>query len=175
MIPIQLETLRLYNPLLGTPKYTGSSPASLTVDEATYVIPANTLVVPNLQAVHTHPRYWGADSLVWRPQRWILPASRDNPTDIASETLFTPQKGTYFPWSEGIRNCPGKKFAQVEFVATLAALFRAHVTEPVPRLGEGMKKARQRVIGIVKDSSVELLLQMRDLEKAVVRWRRRGE
>ena len=145
-----------------------------------YTIPADTLVVPNLQAVQTHPRYWGSDSLVWRPQRWIIPqhdsnGSEKESVDIESETLFVPGKGTYFPWSEGIRNCPGKKFAQVEFVATLAALLRDHVAEPVPRLGESLEQARERVMRVIQDSNVELLLQMREPEAAVVRWRRRKE
>lgn len=151
----------------GVPKYTGHKPTELEVNNKVYQIPADVLVVPSLQALHTHPRHWGEDSLVWRPQRWIIGSS------LESESLFKPQKGTYFPWSEGIRNCPGKKFAQVEFVAALATLLSNHITEPVPTAGEDMDAARMRILDIVKDSNVELLLQMRDPRSSPVRWKKR--
>lgn len=125
-------------------------------------------MVPHLQALHTHPRHWGSDSLVWRPERWI-----ENPGDLGKEVLFNPPKGTYFPWSEGIRNCPGKRFAQVEFVATITALLKNHVAEPVPIANESMDAARKRTLNIVKDSNVELLLQMAGPRGVSLRWVKR--
>ena len=163
---LQLETLRLYNPLPGVPKYAAQS-TRLTVKGRTYIVPADTVVVPNLQASHTFPRHWGDDALTWRPQRWITGST------IESEDFFKPLKGTYFPWSEGVRNCPGKRFAQVEFVAVMATLFQSHVAEPVPRGSESLDKARERVLAVVKDSNVKLLLQMRDPGSVRVRWRMR--
>lgn len=74
----QLETLRLYNPLPGVPKYT-STPQSLKIASRTISIPADTLVIPALQTLHTHPRYWGKDSLAWQPKRWILNTSSTSP------------------------------------------------------------------------------------------------
>lgn len=94
-------------------------------------------------------------------------------TRLAQESLLTPQKGTFIAWSDGARSCPGKKFAQVEFVATMAALFRNYRAEPVPRIGETPAAARQRVLDVVKDSNVELLLQMRNPDSVSVRWSRR--
>ncbi|PQE30165.1 cytochrome p450 protein [Rutstroemia sp. NJR-2017a WRK4] len=164
-LAVLLETLRLYNPLPGVPKYTGSKSTDLVINDHSYHIPAGYLVVPHLQALHTHPRHWGNDSLVWRPERWI-----ENSGDPENETLFNPRKGTYFPWAEGIRNCPGRKFAQVEFVATLTALFRHHVAEPVPLKNESMDAARKRTLEVVKDSNVELLLQMANPRSVSVRW-----
>lgn len=164
-LAVLLETLRLYNPLPGVPKYTGSKSTDLTINNRTYHIPANYLVVPHLQALHTHPRHWGSDSLIWRPQRWI-----EHPGNLGQETLFNPPKGTYFPWSEGMRNCPGKKFTQVEFVATLTALFMNHIAEPVPMANESVDAARKRTLDIVRDSNVELLLQMANPRNVSVRW-----
>lgn len=128
-------------------------------------------------ALHTHPRHWGQDSLDWRPYRWILNSSGSLPANLgdrlAQEQLLVPEKGTFIAWSEGARNCPGKKFAQVEFVATMAALFRNHRVQPVPMMGETLDEARNRVLDVVKDSSVELLLQMRDPNSVAVTWSRR--
>jgi len=126
------------------------------------------LVVPDLQAQHTHPRHWGSDSLEWLPQRWIT--SSEN---IESETLFQPPKGTFFAWSEGLRSCPGKKFAQVEFVAVMVGLFRSNIAQPVPHPGESVVGARRRVLEVVKDSNVELLLRMRRPESVTVRFQER--
>ena len=128
-------------------------------------------------ALHAHPRYWGEDGLVWRPSRWIEhsldSASEDIGTRLSSERLLVPPKGAYFAWSEGARSCPGKKFAQVEFVATMATLFRNHRVQPVPRKGETLDQARERVSDVVKDTRMQLLLQMRDPNSVAVTWSRR--
>lgn len=173
----QLETLRLYNPLLGIIRYTGTQSTSLKVNEQTIQIPADTVVIPSLMALHAHPRYWGEDALVWRPSRWIEHASDSTSGDIGTrisrERLLVPEKGAYFAWSGGARGCPGKKFAQVEFVATMATLFRSHRVQPVPRKGETLDQARNRVLHVVKDTRMQLLLQMRDPNSVAVTWSRR--
>jgi cytochrome P450 len=128
-------------------------------------------------ALHAHSRYWGEDALVWRPSRWIehssKSASEDIGTRLSRERLLVPPKGAYFAWSEGARGCPGKKFAQVEFVATMAALFRTHRVQPVPKKGETLDQARNRVLDVVKDTVMQLLLQMRDPNSVAVTWSRR--
>lgn len=149
------------------------------VNNETINVPPDTLVVPHLQTLHTHPRYWGTDSLTWRPSRWILPAcasqttERTVPTNMPDEKLLVPEKGTFIAWSEGARNCPGKKFAQVEFVATMATLFRNYRVQPVVKPGETLDQSRKRVLEVVKDSSVQLLLQMRDPGSVAVTWSQR--
>ena len=125
-------------------------------------------------ALQTHPRYWGQDSLTWRPTRWIVPSPENeqvgSAAPFAQESLLRPEKGTFIAWSEGARSCPGKKFAQVEFVATMAALFRRFRAEPVLKAGETLTAARRRVLEVVKNSNVELLLQMRDPDSISVKW-----
>lgn len=125
-------------------------------------------------ALQTHPRYWGEDSLTWRPSRWIVDTSDNVQEDLGArlsqESLLTPEKGTFIAWSEGARSCPGRKFAQVEFVATMAALFRNFYADPVSTAGETPASARKRVLDVVKNSNVELLLQMRDPDSVSVRW-----
>ena len=133
------------------------------------MIPSDTRVILNINAIHTQPRYWGADSLVWRPTRWILARPGTAPA-LAREYLLTPPKGAYVPWSEGARVCPGKKFGQIEFVAAMVALFRKHRVEVVPEKGEGEEEARERALEVVRDSSIVLLLQMRKPESVGLRW-----
>lgn len=105
------------------------------------------MLIPNHVAVHTHPRYWGSDCLKWRPSRWIQSKPSIDSTNIETlddECLVTPQKGSFIAWSEGVRNCPGKKFSQVEFVASIAALFRDWRVDPVPEPSESLEMARKR-------------------------------
>ena len=94
-------------------------------------------------------------------------------TNLESESLYTPPPGTYIPWSDGARVCPGKKFSQVEFVAVMVALFGSYRVEPVPRRGESMAMALVRTLDTVKDSAMVLLLQMRNPESLGLKWVKR--
>ena len=131
-----------------------------------------------LQALHTDPRYWGSDSLTWEPKRWINSLKPSNAgnlgAQLASEKIIEAAKGSFIAWSEGVRNCPGKKFAQVEFVAVMAALFHRHIVKPVPRPQESFAKAQEKVLEVVKDSKVQLLLEMQKSKDVTVTWQVRA-
>lgn len=175
----QLETLRLYPPIMALPKYTDQRPQTLRVGKKVIVVGPGTMVVPSLLAMHTHPKYWSPDPLIWRPSRWISskvanpnssPSETTPPTSLENEELFTPAKGTYIPWSEGPQHCPGKQFAQVEFVAVLARLFRTHRVQPFSRKGESPATVRRRLLGVCEDSEQRLLLQMRNPDRVRLIW-----
>lgn len=137
-------------------------------------LPPDMQVNPNFLATHTQPRFWGSDSLQWRPSRWIISSlSSPHIQSIEGEHLYVPPKGSFVPWAEGPRSCPGKKFAQVEHVAVMAALFRDHRVQPVLKAGEGMTQACLRIMDVVEDKGMVLLLQMLNPENAIVEWKRR--
>ncbi|KAI9650534.1 hypothetical protein NHQ30_000550 [Ciborinia camelliae] len=170
-LAIMLETVRLWNPLIGICKTTFEIPQPLTIGNRTIIIPPHTRIIPNTNALHSDPRYWGENSLEWHPSRWILSKTeRTNMSPLECEYVRTPPKGSYQPWSDGVRPCPGKKFSQVEFVAAMVALFKRHRVEIVLEDGETQEQAKQRVIDVVKDNVVVLLLQMRSPEKVGLRW-----
>ncbi|KKY20233.1 putative cytochrome p450 monooxygenase [Diplodia seriata] len=52
------------------------------------------------------------------------------------------------------RACPGKKFAQVEHAAVMAALFHSHRVEPVRLAGEDMEQARKRTADCIANSGM---------------------
>ncbi|KAI1201389.1 hypothetical protein F5X97DRAFT_320469 [Nemania serpens] len=80
----------------------------------------------------------------------------------------------FFGWSEGALDCPGKRFSQVEFVATIATLFLHWRVEPVTEEGETLHEARERVKNLIKtDSAFVLLLQMVHPERAPLVWQKR--
>ena len=68
-----------------------------------------------------------------------------------------PIKGTFLPWSDGARVCPGKKFAQVEFVALTVALFQDRRVEPMPEAGESVEAARKRMLEVAEGHGMFLL------------------
>lgn len=161
-LAIMLETLRLYAPV-PVAKWTANSSATLRIDGKTAVPPPNTMFIPSYTAVHTEPAIWGADSLVWRPSRWVKPD--DKPGE---EELVEPPDGSFLGWSEGARNCPAKRFSQVEFVAAVATLLRDWHVNPVPANdGESLEDAQKRVLNLIEtDSGAVLLLQMLHPERA---------
>ncbi|KAF7871970.1 uncharacterized protein EAF02_009075 [Botrytis sinoallii] len=169
---VMLETLRLYHPLVTFTKSTGNFPTTVTYDSKELNLPPNIMILPNLLGIQAHPRYWGPDRLLWGPFRWIIASSNQN--GELTEELWTPPKGSYMPWSEGPRGCPGKKFGQVEFVAAMAGLFYRHRVEIVKEGGENQEEAEKRVKAFVDDSAMVLLLQMMHPEKAGLRWVRKG-
>ena len=100
-----------------------------------------------------------------------IPATDTRPRNVfEDETLLTPKRGTFFPWSDGPRVCPGKKYAQVEFVAVLSTLLRMHRVDPVPKPGEGMEDARQRVLDVLADCGFGLTLYMRKPNSVAIKW-----
>ncbi|KAF1956845.1 cytochrome P450 [Byssothecium circinans] len=172
-LAVLLETLRLYNPLLSIVKSTASQPAPLTIETSPIVIPPHTRVILNLQALQTHPKYWGTDSLEWKPSRWIETKPGDGSPVYEREYLVEAAQGAYMPFGEGMRSCPGKKFAQVEHVAVMIAMFRGHCVEPARRGGESEGEARARAVETLRDTGMVLLLQMLRPEKTVLGWRKR--
>jgi Cytochrome P450 len=152
----------------------------LKIGQRTISIDSDTMVVPSLLAMHTHPRYWKEDPLTWCPSRWISSPSADgnNPdftlARLEEEELFAPIKGSYFPWSDGPQNCPGKKFAQVEFVAVIACLLQSHRVRALGPEGESHEDAQKRILGICEDSEHGLLLRMRNADSVRLVWERQS-
>ena len=152
------------------PKWTDRSSQRLAINGRDITIPAKTMVIPSLLAVQTQPKYWQPNPLAWQPSRWI---SSSPSSSLEQEELFQPAKGTYFPWSEGSQNCPGKKFAQVEFVAVLACLFRDHHVREQLGESETYEHARKRLLAVAEDSEHGLLLRMRRADDVRLIWARR--
>lgn len=160
---------------MALPKYTNQCPQTLQVGEKEISVDMDTMVVPSLLSMHTHPKYWNPDPLVWRPSRWISSSDNNGSNSILAaqlerEEIFVPAKGTYFPWSDGVQNCPGKKFAQVEFVAVIACLFQAHRTRLLCTKNEDPGLARKRILAVCEDSEHGLLLRMRTADSVRLTW-----
>lgn len=134
----------------------------------------------------------------WVPERWLQasssmtgPITKDaKPTasepkpEIEENTatfdtptgLYVPPKGAFMPFSEGARACPGKRFAQVEITAVLAAIFRSYSLEldvrewasdeQVEKMSHQEKralyaKAMKKAGNLIKGSQSEIFLTMR--------------
>lgn len=140
------------------------------------------MILPNYSALHTDPRYWGENSLEFEPSRWIISDPNLSKKSASADVVHRGEKFKELPknnspfvgWSGGARNCPGRKFSQVEFVGVLVGLFRNFRVKPVPEAGENDAMARARLLKqIHTDTGMRLLLQMLHPEKAVFQWTRR--
>ncbi|KAL8831430.1 MAG: hypothetical protein Q9191_000874 [Dirinaria sp. TL-2023a] len=166
----QYETLRLYGSLPYVPKETGSYGQELSSQGQSYCLPPKTFINLNVQALHTKSQHWGSDALMWNPRRWIMPPDNGG-LSPQRDRLISPQRGTFVPWADGPRNCPGQKFAQVEFVAAMATFFAKHRVTPVLREGQSLEDAQRMLIGMVEGSNISYItLQMRQPRKVALRW-----
>ncbi|KAH7000343.1 cytochrome P450 monooxygenase-like protein [Ilyonectria destructans] len=167
-LSVQYETMRLFNPIAGLMKGTPKTrPAQLPLsDGRTVTLPADTPLCLNINGLHAHPKYWGSDAEQWRPSRWITTDEK------GEEQLIVPEKGSFIAWSDGMRGCPGKKFAHVEHVAAMAELFRDHRVSPVLEEGETAEEANARIENVARDAAAVLNVQMKHPERARVVWNR---
>lgn len=154
-----LETLRIYPPVNAVPKVTASGVHAVHVGDQLITIPPGTEVFPMLLGIQTDPEYW-PDPFVWKPSRWIMHGEDSTGTD--GEELLVPEKGTFFPWSDGVQNCLGKKISQVEAVAVLASLLATHrlVVKAYP--GETQGDVQKRIKKCCDDNNYNVLLEMND-------------
>jgi cytochrome P450 len=139
-----------------------TSPQTLEIAGKHYDIPANYMLTLNLVSLHCSEKNWGSDAHSWRPSRFIE----------SDELVMPASAGTFLPWVNGPRGCPGKKFAQVEFVATLATCLQKHRSHAVAEDGETREQTEKRVVEVICDSEMAAnpTLKMKHPEKVRVRW-----
>ncbi|KAF4963377.1 hypothetical protein F66182_18128 [Fusarium sp. NRRL 66182] len=111
--------------------------------------------------MHCDTSIWGADAAEFNPKRWF----------DGNNQLIKPPKDTFLPWSSGPRVCPGMKMSQVEFVATMATLFRHARCEVLPlTIEEKPEEGRKRLVDMMEDSISKLTLQVKDGTEVKLRW-----
>lgn len=127
-------------------------------------------------------KYWGPDAHAFNHRRWdkrnvdsYLAANKDvkglSGPGIEAHDIHKPVRGSFIPFSDGVRACIGRKFAQVEFIATIAVLFR-HYRVTLGKLEwESDEDARWRVERALQESSTSLTLAI--VKKVPLVFRRR--
>lgn len=141
------------------------------------MLPPNTSVNINVEGLHTDPKTWGPDALVWRPSRWLRPSQTEKATNAVTtqESFVEPDAGTFIPWADGPRSCVGRKFSQVEFVAVLATLISQYRVRPVLRPGESEADGQRALRSMVENSAISAItLQMREPRKRALGWEKRN-
>ncbi|KAH0545198.1 hypothetical protein FGG08_000652 [Glutinoglossum americanum] len=133
------ESLRLMPPFMYVPKiaHLGNGSPELTIDGKRMVVPEGCQVSIALPALHRNPNCWPTEKEVeddldrFRPERWFTTkegAASEN-GNAAAPKLYRPPRGAFAPFSDGPRSCVGRRFAQIEIVAVLAAVFLTHSVE----------------------------------------------
>ncbi|KAL0635820.1 hypothetical protein Q9L58_005254 [Maublancomyces gigas] len=174
------ETLRLFPTFQSLPKWTSSSPQTVTYKSSPITIPPATSVFLTLSSLHSKRKYWGPQATLFRPQAWDvrIPDSgwSTNPPAGLGAAPFChlrqpPVQGCYIPFAEGFRQCLGKNFALVEMAAIMTVLFRAHSCRVARRDGETQEDADARARNSVAESVSQLSIMMKEDIELV--WERR--
>jgi cytochrome P450 len=205
------EELRLIPAVLNVHKGTHGDQV-VTMDGRQITIPDGTFIHFNIVGTHRNPRYWPEKPNEFMPERW-LPSSTPSTTvekkdqvlekevngadgletasfeTSGSASLIKPVKGSYIPFSEGARACPGRRFAQVEGIAVISALFHKYSVEldvsewasdeEVEKMG---KEERRKVYGmaveraemVIRRSEQVITVQMRAGDRVPLRFVERG-
>ncbi|KAH0826709.1 cytochrome P450 [Lanmaoa asiatica] len=100
--------------LPGTCFTTGSKESLVETAKFSMAIPAGSVVVLDIWALHMNPLYWGEDAAEFKPERFIDTPSHQWP------------RNAFFPFSGGARSCIGQRFALVEMVGILASVVRRY-------------------------------------------------
>ncbi|CAK7207575.1 hypothetical protein SEUCBS139899_010385 [Sporothrix eucalyptigena] len=168
-LAFMFETLRLYPAVLHLSRSikVTDAPQTVTAHNRTYYLAGAYNVFVNNVGLHTAPETWGDDADVFRPERWITTDSEGN------ESVMTPPRGTFLPWSGGPRVCPGQKMSQVEFVVVIATLLWRCRVQPVRQKEESDAEARARLLALAEDSQPRLTLQMNRPDQAELQWAER--
>ncbi|KAI4108318.1 MAG: hypothetical protein LQ339_002219 [Xanthoria mediterranea] len=177
-LAVMYETLRLYGSIVFIPRAASLESQKLVNRKGDeFVLPPSTSVNLNVQALHTDPKTWGPDSLSWRPSRWFTGSNRRTPSEkeTESQTFISVPKGSFIPWADGPRVCPGQKFAQVEFVAVIATLLGKYRVKPVLEAGQTEADGRKSLLEMVDDSAIfAITLQMNQPRKVALVWEALG-
>lgn len=176
----QHETLRRFPTFQSLTRWTSSLPQTVTYNRAPVTIPPFTSILLTISSLHSKRKYWGADTALFNPQAWDarIPDSgwSADPLPGVGVAPFChvrqpPVQGCYIPFSEGFRQCLGKKFALVEMAAVMAVLFRKHSCRVMPMDGETQEDANGRAMDAIKWSTSRLSVMMREDVQLV--WERR--
>ena len=93
------ETLRLWTPVTDSTRLPAGESQVLRIGDKEIVVPAGVFVSTNNYGVHSDPRWWGKDSLEWKPKRWVIIDD-----DTKKEIIAPPPPGAAFvAWSVGPR------------------------------------------------------------------------
>lgn len=206
------EQLRLIPSVINIPKLVTGGDKKVIIDKKEYTMPDSTFIHLNSVGTGRNLRYWpyapswiteadhDLDDFV--PERWLADdeeehtiegtsteASEKVSYESSSGGLYKPPKGAFLAFSEGLRACPGKRFAQVEITAVLTAIFQRYSVEldvsdwasdeEVEMMDDKQKrrvyeKAIKRARQVLEDLEPVITLLMRHGDKVPVRYVEKG-
>ncbi len=109
------EALRLCPPVPMFPRFVTRD---TTVGNGRYDIKAGERIFVSLAAMQVNPRFWGEDSHVFRPDRFLPEAEQHHHPDA------------YHPFGMGMRSCIGFQFALLEAKMVLARFLQRFIARP---------------------------------------------
>jgi len=115
------ESLRFYPPAWMNARVT---PKDEAVEIDNVILPPKTILLIPILGIHRSKKYWGETADQFIPERW----DKEN---ITSGKYPEPPRGAYLPFNIGIRDCIGKRFADLEMKIALTVLLTKFQFTPV--------------------------------------------
>lgn len=103
-----------------------TSPEQMHINGKDVVIPPFTFMGSNLAGQSHDPDLWGDNAAEWQPKRWV--------EMIDGIEVIRKDLPEMLAWNTGPRNCPGKKFSQVEFTAAMSKILTEYRVAGSPGL-----------------------------------------
>ncbi|KAK7677694.1 hypothetical protein QCA50_019385 [Cerrena zonata] len=133
---ILYETLRMFPAEPVIPKYATEDTAFVVKnrkgENVNFIIPAGSKLMLHIGATHYHPGYW-SEPEKFNPSRFLGDWPRD----------------AFLPFSGGMRSCPGRRFAELEFLVVLSMLimkFKIELNPEPENVHETFEETRDRVL-----------------------------
>lgn len=93
-------------------------------------------------SAHFNREAWGPEAHKFDPRRW--------------DHGFQPAKGSFIPFSGGVRACLGKKFSTVEFAAIATIVLKDWKISVKKEEGESKEEAKRRIWKVLNASHAEI-------------------
>ncbi|KAJ4356728.1 uncharacterized protein N0V89_004764 [Didymosphaeria variabile] len=168
-LSVMYETLRLATPapmLIRSPTEPSELPIITKDGPKSITVTPGIVVGGHFYGGHLSSR-WGPSADLFGPKRFVSQSASGD------EALVIPEGPVYSPWLLGTRNCPGKKFSQVEFVALIAQILSEWRIE-VATAGQSTQAAREKLLYmLLNDKYFNISTHLLNPEAVGVRFVRR--
>jgi cytochrome P450 len=168
---LMYETLRLHSPVAHLPRLSPPEMTALEVPSMnmTISVPPDSLVsTPIAIAGYIPNKFNGLDPYIFDPKRFITRDKTGKELLIDDNELL---KHGYMPFTIGPRQCPGKKFSQVEFTRILCTLLSKTEIRPAGgRVADGQKMAEERLKAALRNTFFNLTLSIRNADQYAIEF-----
>lgn len=121
------EVLRIYCPIEFGIRHTVAPTQIIDSLGKHHTVPANTTCIMDFSAACQNPNIWSTKKVSEEHRRKLhhSHAIDFDPKRWSNEAIATRDE-SFWPFAKGYRKCPGRRFAQISIISTIATLLKTH-------------------------------------------------